>query len=178
MLWSESHCLLLFLLCYVVCSVLTQLCIVQIFSMSMWNYGPDVMDALVELITSLVCDLCLCEPWCLEVLLLLSHFFMLQAASSGKYVDACLYMLVSNFSPPFRFIESLKLPYGKAKKEQVLDRVHFALECITDLIPLAPSRLLPIVMHRIHAIYQRTPEPVSSGPHLLFESGYLWLNLL
>ncbi|KAJ8447759.1 hypothetical protein Cgig2_015122 [Carnegiea gigantea] len=107
----------------------------SIFSMSMWNYGPDVMDALVELVTSL-------------------------AASSGKYVDACLYMLVSNFSPPFRFIESLKLPYGKAKKEQVLDRVHFALECITDLIPLAPSRLLPIVTQRIHAIYQRTPEPV------------------
>ncbi|KAJ8448931.1 hypothetical protein Cgig2_030787 [Carnegiea gigantea] len=107
----------------------------SVFSMSMWNYGPDVMDAMVDLITSL-------------------------AASNGKYVDACLDMLVSNFSPPFRFIESLKLPYGKAKKEQVLDRVHFALECITDLIPLAPSRLLPIVMHRIHAIYQRTPEPV------------------
>jgi len=102
---------------------------------------------------------------------------MLQAASSGKYVDACLDMLVSNFSPPFRFIESLKLPYGKVKKEQVLDRVHFALECITDLIPLAPSRLLPIVTHRIHAIYQRTPEPVSSGPHFLFESGFLWPNL-
>ena len=27
----------------------------QIFGMSMWNYGPDVMDALVELIVKLVC---------------------------------------------------------------------------------------------------------------------------
>lgn len=27
----------------------------QLFEMSLWNYGPDVMDALIELIISLVC---------------------------------------------------------------------------------------------------------------------------
>lgn len=110
----------------------------SIFSMSMWNYGPDVMDALIELITSL-------------------------AASSGKYVDSCLDMLVSNFTPPFRFIESLKLPYGKVRKEQVMDRVHFALEYITGLVPLAPARLSPIVierMQRIPRFFQRSPESV------------------
>lgn len=29
--------------------------VLQIFRMNMWNYGPDVMDALLELIISLVC---------------------------------------------------------------------------------------------------------------------------
>lgn len=30
---------------------------IQISGMSLWNYGPDVMDVLVELIVSLVRDL-------------------------------------------------------------------------------------------------------------------------
>ncbi|KAI3821681.1 hypothetical protein L1987_09250 [Smallanthus sonchifolius] len=83
-------------------------------AMSLWNYGPDVMDALVELVVAL-------------------------AASNGKYVDLCLDMLVSNFMPPYNFLEILKQPRGLAKKDQVIIRVHSALKGIADLVPLAPS---------------------------------------
>lgn len=106
-----------------------------IFNMSMWSYGPDVMDALIELIISL-------------------------AASSGKYVDSCLDMLVCNFTPPRRFVEALKWPYGVAKKDHVLIRVHSALEYISSLVPLAPSRLLPIVLQRMPKVFNNLQEPV------------------
>ncbi|KAK4267909.1 hypothetical protein QN277_024631 [Acacia crassicarpa] len=49
----------------------------------MWNYGTDVMDALLELIIFL-------------------------AVSDGKYVDMCLDMLVRNFVPPSYFMKMLK----------------------------------------------------------------------
>ncbi|GAB4835494.1 hypothetical protein Ancab_000403 [Ancistrocladus abbreviatus] len=103
-----------------------------IFGMSMWNYGTDVMDALVELIISL-------------------------AASSGKLVDSCLEMLVNNFTPPYSFLEVLNQPRGVAKKEQVLGRVHSALEDIADLVPLAPSSLLPIIVHRMPNVFTKEP---------------------
>ncbi|KAH9611145.1 hypothetical protein KSS87_004808 [Heliosperma pusillum] len=102
-----------------------------ILNMSLWNYGPDVMDALIELITSL-------------------------AVSSGKFIDACLGMLVSNFSPPYRFLEALKMPYGIAKKEHVLVRVHSSLDWIAGLVPLAPSRLCPIIKTRMPKVYQQS----------------------
>ncbi|KAL8159149.1 hypothetical protein V2J09_000686 [Rumex salicifolius] len=94
-----------------------------ISKMSMWNYGPDVMDALMELIISL-------------------------AATNGKHVDRCLGMLVNNFIPPVFYLEALKTPRGVTKKEQVLERVHFALNQIAHLVPLSPARLYPII--RIH----------------------------
>uniref|UniRef100_A0A803KNH7 Uncharacterized protein n=1 Tax=Chenopodium quinoa TaxID=63459 RepID=A0A803KNH7_CHEQI len=106
-----------------------------IFNMSLWSYGPEVMDALIELIISL-------------------------AASSGKYVDSCLDMLVCNFTPPKRFVEALKWPYGVAKKDHVLVRVHSALEYISGLVPLAPSRLLPIVLQRMPKVFNNLQEPV------------------
>ncbi|XP_074311656.1 uncharacterized protein LOC141647402 [Silene latifolia] len=102
-----------------------------ILNMSLWNYGPDVMDALIELITSL-------------------------AVSSGKLIDACLGMLVSNFSPPYKFLEALKMPYGIAKKEHVLVRVHSALDWIAGLVPLAPSRLCPIIKARMPKVFQQS----------------------
>ncbi|KNA19733.1 hypothetical protein SOVF_058790 [Spinacia oleracea] len=106
-----------------------------IFNMSMWSYSPDVMDALIELIVSL-------------------------ASSSGKYVDSCLDMLVCNFTPPKRFVEALKWPHGVAKKDHVLSRVHSALEFIAGLVPLAPSRLLPIVLQRMPKVFNNVQEPV------------------
>ncbi|KAL2925916.1 PHD finger protein MALE STERILITY 1 [Bienertia sinuspersici] len=106
-----------------------------IFNMSMWSYGTDVMDALIELIISL-------------------------AASKGKYLDSCLDMLVCNFTPPKRFVESLKLPYGVAKKDHVLNRVHSALEYIASLVPIAPSRLLPIVLQRMPKVINNVQLPV------------------
>lgn len=99
-----------------------------IFGMSMWNYSPDVMDALVELIIAL-------------------------AAANGKYLESCLEMLVSNFMPPNSFLELLKQPRGLARKDHVLDRVHSALEDIADLIPLAPMRLRQIVHQKMPNTY-------------------------
>ncbi|XP_077210442.1 RNA polymerase I specific transcription initiation factor RRN3 protein [Tasmannia lanceolata] len=96
----------------------------SIFGMSIWSHGQDVMDALVELI------ICL-------------------AASSGKFVDACLDILVSNFLPPPNILYFLRLPQGIARKEEVLGRVHSALQAIADLVPLAPLRLLPIIIQRM-----------------------------
>ncbi|KAG2668338.1 hypothetical protein I3760_15G155300 [Carya illinoinensis] len=103
----------------------------SIFRMNMWNYRPDVMDALLELIISL-------------------------AASNGKHVNSCLEMLVSNFTPPYSFVDTLTQPRGLAKKEQVLSRVHSALKHIADLVPLAPSILSPIVSQRM-PIYAKEP---------------------
>ncbi|XP_052191460.1 RNA polymerase I-specific transcription initiation factor rrn3-like [Diospyros lotus] len=119
----------------------------SIFGMSMWNYEPDVMDALIELITSL-------------------------AASSGKYVDSCLEMLISNFMPPHSFTELLKQPCGVARKSQVLYRIHSALKDITDLVPLAPLRLLPIVLQRMPNVYNKEPLIVAYVENMLrLESG-------
>lgn len=73
---------------------------------------------------------------------------MLQAASSGKYVDSCLDMLVGNFTPPPYFTDMLKQPRGIARKDQVLSRVHSSLKVLADLVPLSPMRLLPIIMQR------------------------------
>ncbi|GER32920.1 RNA polymerase I specific transcriptioninitiation factor RRN3 protein [Striga asiatica] len=109
-----------------------------IFGMSLWNYGNDVMDALVGLLVSL-------------------------ASSSGEYVDLCLDMLVVNFVPPFTspsatyFLELLKKPHGLAKKSQVLDRVHSTLKDIANVVPLSPVRLEKIVRDRMPNIYAKEP---------------------
>ncbi|XP_047310578.1 RNA polymerase I-specific transcription initiation factor RRN3-like [Impatiens glandulifera] len=104
----------------------------SIFGMNLWNYGRDVMGALIELITSLV--------------------------GSGKYIDSCLEMLVSNFAPPRTFLDLLKQPLGSARKGQVISCVHSALEVISDLVPLAPARLLPIVVMKMPNIYAQEKE--------------------
>ncbi|GFY95767.1 RNA polymerase I specific transcription initiation factor RRN3 protein [Actinidia rufa] len=100
-----------------------------IFGMSMWNYGPDVMDALVELIVKL-------------------------AASSGQYADSCLDMLVSNFTPPRSFVEFLKKP---RRKGQVLYHVHSVLQGIANLLPLAPLRLEDTIIHKMPNVYRKEP---------------------
>nr|GME10624.1 RNA polymerase I-specific transcription initiation factor RRN3-like [Ipomoea batatas] len=100
----------------------------SILRMSMWNYGTDVMDALMELVVSL-------------------------AASSGQYIDLCLEMLVSNFMPPYTFLQLLSQPRGQARKGQVLDRVHSTLKDIADLVPLSPLRLEKIIKDRMPHIF-------------------------
>ncbi|GFS39416.1 RNA polymerase I specific transcription initiation factor RRN3 protein [Actinidia rufa] len=145
----------------------------SIFRMSMWSYGPDVMDALVELIISLVCEYHV-MPAMLFVGLFLIIFllFELQAASSGKYIDSCLDMLVSNFMPPHYFLALLKQPRGLARKDQVLHRVHSALRDIADLVPLAPLRLLPIVLQKMPNVYSKEPMIVIYVENMLrLESG-------
>ncbi|GFP89206.1 RNA polymerase i-specific transcription initiation factor rrn3 [Phtheirospermum japonicum] len=109
-----------------------------IFGMSLWNYGTDVMDALVELLVSL-------------------------ASSSGEYVDLCLETLVVNFMPPCAppsasyFLEQLNQPRGLAKKTQVLDRVHSTLKDIANVVPLSPLRLEKIVRDRMPKTYMKEP---------------------
>ncbi|KAF5469558.1 hypothetical protein F2P56_013622 [Juglans regia] len=127
-------------------AVLHDSLLTSIFRMNMWNYRPDVMDALLELIISL-------------------------AASNGKHVSSCLEMLVSNFTPPYSFVDTLKQPRGLARKEQVLSRVHSALKHIADLVPLAPSILSPIVSQRM-PIYAKEPLAVIYVENMLkLESG-------
>ncbi|XP_071692841.1 RNA polymerase I-specific transcription initiation factor rrn3-like isoform X2 [Rutidosis leptorrhynchoides] len=119
----------------------------SISTMSLWNYGPDVMDALVELVVAL-------------------------ASSSGKYVDLCLDMLVSNFIPPYNFLEILKQPRGLAKKDQVLSRVHYALKRVADLVPLAPSRLEQIGRERVPNVFAKEAQIVVYVENMLMlESG-------
>ncbi|CAI9110434.1 OLC1v1010450C1 [Oldenlandia corymbosa var. corymbosa] len=104
-----------------------------IFSISFWKCNPLVLDALVELVISL-------------------------AASSAKFVDLCLDMLVSNFVPPGYLLESLKQPRGVARKDQVLGRVHSTLKAISDLVPLTPMRLEKIVRDKMPTIYVKEPQ--------------------
>ncbi|XP_022973839.1 RNA polymerase I-specific transcription initiation factor RRN3-like [Cucurbita maxima] len=108
--------------------VLHESLLAAIFKMSLWDYGPNVMDALIELITSL-------------------------AVSSGKYVDSCLDMLVTNFMPPHSYKDFLKKPHGLTRKDEVLSRVHTALKDISDLVPLAPLRLELIVVHKMQRVF-------------------------
>ncbi|KAF2312528.1 hypothetical protein GH714_034964 [Hevea brasiliensis] len=121
----------------------------SIFGMSLWKYGPDVMDALLELIIAL-------------------------AASNGKYVDSCLDMLVSNFMPPMYLVNTLKQPRGLAKKEQVLSRVHTALEGIVDLIPMAASRLSSVVVHRMPTTFKKDLQK----DHLMYRTEVYVENIL
>ncbi|KAL8545574.1 hypothetical protein ACS0TY_005640 [Phlomoides rotata] len=126
-----------------------------IFGMSLWNYGTDVMDALVELLLSL-------------------------ASASGEYVDLCLEMLVLNFMPPSAphsatfFMELLKQPRGVSKKAQVLDRVHSTLTDISNVVPLSPLRLEKIVRDRMPNIYTKEAFIVLYVENMLrLESGAL-----
>ncbi|KAC9975349.1 hypothetical protein E3N88_37172 [Mikania micrantha] len=85
----------------------------------------------------------------------LMELIVALAASNGRYVDFCLDMLVSNFIPPFNFLEILKQPRGLAKKDQVIIRVHLSLKGIADLVPLAPSRLEQIVRERVPNVFSK-----------------------
>ncbi|GAB2225906.1 hypothetical protein Drorol1_Dr00021677 [Drosera rotundifolia] len=102
-----------------------------IISLSMWEFDSDVMDVLVEFIVSL-------------------------ATSSGRYVDLSLEMLVSNFTPDESYpLIRLSEPWGVEKKEKVLSRVHGALKDISDVIPLAPSRLFKIITERMPVVFAK-----------------------
>ncbi|KAI3873692.1 hypothetical protein MKW92_007124, partial [Papaver armeniacum] len=98
----------------------------SIFGMNMWKYRPHVLDALMDFITRL-------------------------ATSDAKCFDSSLQMLVRNFMPPNSksSVKFLNLPCGLAKKEQVLHRVNSTLANITELMPLAPRSLSPIISERM-----------------------------
>uniref|UniRef100_A0A1J3GKL8 RNA polymerase I-specific transcription initiation factor RRN3 n=1 Tax=Noccaea caerulescens TaxID=107243 RepID=A0A1J3GKL8_NOCCA len=113
-----------------------------IFGMKLWDHGDVVMDALVGLIVSL-------------------------AATSGKYLDSCLNMLVSNFLPPPLVIKRHSDTRVINKKREVLSRVHAALLKISVLVPLAPSRLLPMLAHKMPKIHKKDQSVVIYVENLL-----------
>lgn len=92
----------------------------SLFGMSMWHCGPSVMDAFIKLLISM-------------------------AASSGKFIDVCLVILVSNFFTLNNKLHILDKLRGRLLKQQAFGRVHFALCEISDLVPLTPPRLDHIV---------------------------------
>ncbi|KAL0740513.1 hypothetical protein Bca4012_082026 [Brassica carinata] len=96
----------------------------SVFGMSLWDLKPHVMDALVGLLISL-------------------------AATSGKYLDSCLNMLIGHFVPPRWVIDRLSQRRVIDQKFEVLSRVHEALLKISLLVPLAPSRLLPMLAQQM-----------------------------
>ncbi|KAG2296564.1 hypothetical protein Bca52824_043233 [Brassica carinata] len=101
-----------------------------IFGMSLWDHKPHVMDALVDLIISL-------------------------AATSGKYLDNCLNMLIRHFVPPPWVIDRLWQNRVIVQKQNVLSRVHEALLKISLLVPLAPSRLFPMLAQQLPKINKK-----------------------
>ncbi|XP_060194686.1 uncharacterized protein LOC132623894 [Lycium barbarum] len=124
-----------------------QALISSVLQMSMWNYGTDVMDALMELVISL-------------------------ATFSGQYVDLCLEMLVSNFMPPNSFIPLLNQPRGIVRKGQVINRVHSTLIDIAELVPLSPLRLERIIKERMPLIFKKEPFILTYVENMLkLESG-------
>lgn len=106
------------------------------------------------------CSIQFSLAWSHLIFLFFCNFMLEQAASSGKYVDSCLDMLIKNFVPPYSYLALLKQPRGLSRKDQVLSRVHSALESISHLVPLAPMRLLSLVIQRMPR--QNDNEAVSS----------------
>ncbi|KAJ4907081.1 RNA polymerase I specific transcription initiation factor RRN3 protein [Raphanus sativus] len=106
-----------------------------IFGMSLWNQRPLIMDALVGLLISL-------------------------AATSGKYLDSCLHMLVRHFVPPPWVINRLSQSRVSTQKGEVLSRVHEALLKISLLVPLAPSRLFPMLSQQMPKMNKKDQDQV------------------
>ncbi|AEE31247.1 RNA polymerase I specific transcription initiation factor RRN3 protein [Arabidopsis thaliana] len=112
-------------------------------AMSLWyhSHRPSVMDALVDLIISL-------------------------AATSGKYLDPCLNMLVRNFSQP-TFKHKVSQTQLVKKMQEVHPRVHAALHKISYLIPLAPWNLVSILAQNMRKIDKKDPSIVTYVDNLL-----------
>ncbi|XP_033146280.1 RNA polymerase I-specific transcription initiation factor RRN3 isoform X1 [Brassica rapa] len=102
----------------------------SVFGMSLWDLKPHVMEALVGLLISL-------------------------AATSGKYLDSCLNMLIGHFIPPRWVIDRLSQRRVIDQKTDVLSQVHGAILKITLLVPLAPSRLLPMLAQQMPKINKK-----------------------
>lgn len=70
--------------------------VIQIFSMSMWNYGPDVVDALLDLIISLVSGFsfvwCCLMDYILELLWQVLCIFHLQIIAGCFKCKICWFM--------------------------------------------------------------------------------------
>ncbi|GAQ88796.1 RNA polymerase I specific transcription initiation factor RRN3 family protein [Klebsormidium nitens] len=84
---------------------------------------------------------------------LLDFAINLASANTAGCLPLCLDMLVRNFLPPAlqpgARVTSDVLEAQVARKEAVLGAVHKTLERLMDLVPIATSRLQPIVLRRM-----------------------------
>ncbi|GAB4855772.1 hypothetical protein Ancab_024417 [Ancistrocladus abbreviatus] len=101
-------------------------------------YGPDEVALLVTSLKAISGAACYIDVKLHESLL-----------TAYEHVDALAELII------------ICLPRGVAKKDQVLGRVYSALKDIADLVPLAPSSLLSIIMHRMPTAF--TKEAVEIG---------------
>ncbi|KAL2622392.1 hypothetical protein R1flu_002597 [Riccia fluitans] len=116
-----------------------------VLGMSVWTYGPEVAEALLEFVVNL-------------------------ATANGGCVSQCLDMLVRNFLPPSCGIPAFLDTYSRtglmggwlsmdkiraqqpdqmASKDIVLSQLHSAIRHLADLVPTAPMRLQPIVLQKM-----------------------------
>lgn len=91
----------------------------NIFDMSVWKYGPDTANTLLELIARL-------------------------AVVADKFLDTCLHMLVNNFEP-HRRLKNSNHQRSLARKEEVHSQLHTVMHYISELVPLAPMKLKCII---------------------------------
>lgn len=116
----------------------------HVLGMSLWMHGLEVADALTEFVINL-------------------------ATANGRCVVQCLDMLVRNFLPPscglpvfIDFFSRRALMKGMPKemlvqqkaahmerKEAVLNRLHFAIGRIAELVPMTAFRLQPVILQRM-----------------------------
>ncbi|CAN0829868.1 RNA polymerase I-specific transcription initiation factor RRN3 [Linum grandiflorum] len=122
-----------------------------IFNMSLWKSRPDVVDALLELIISL-------------------------AASNGKFVDSCLDMLINNFTPPNKILDKLTEPVGLDRKRRVLPKIHAALKDLSELVPVAASRISPILLEHMPWNPRRKYDQLTMKRQLIFVENMLTLE--
>lgn len=140
--------------------------------MSLWDHKANVMDALVGLVISLVHSSATIPHgneyiiWLKSLTFCAFVVFHHQAATSGKYLDSCLNMLISNFIPPPFVMRKFSQPRILVKKLDVLSRVHAALQKISYLVPLAPSRLVPILSQRMPKLHVKDPVSFSCVKNL------------
>lgn len=71
-----------------------------------------------------------------------------QACLPDRYLDGCLHMVVSNFSPPRRLRESITQARWAIRKNEVHQQLQEALDKITVLAPAAPRKLKDIIDKR------------------------------
>jgi len=64
-------------------------------------------------------------------------------------------MLVSNFVPPPWVVNNLSHSRILNKKIDVLSRVHAALLKISILVPLTPSRLVPMLFQQMPKMHKK-----------------------
>eukprot|EP00249_Psilotum_nudum_P016163 c25688_g1_i1 orf=353-2260(-) len=116
----------------------------KVFGMSLWTHSEEAADAVVEFVVN-------------------------RATANGECLVQCLDMLVRNFLPPSCglpvFIDSFSrrsLMKGlskdslmgqkaehMAKKDVVLQRIHFAIRHIAELVPMTTLHLQRIVLQRM-----------------------------